>query len=52
MKGFDLLVEICVGKMNKLHALMKQNFVAYNMCVDLAAHETLLPIEQYLFTKF
>ena len=47
----DLLVEISVGKVNKF-AHMKQNSVAYKMCVKLAAHETLLPNEQHLFTKF
>ena len=45
------LVENCVGRGNKF-ACMKQNSVAYKMCVYLAAHETLLPIEQCLFTTF
>ena len=45
------LVENCVGNVNK-YACMKQNSVAYKMCVYLAAHETFLPTEQCLFTKF
>ena len=52
MKGVDILVAICVGKVNKMHAFMKQLSVAYKMCVDLTAHEILLPIEQSLFTRF
>ena len=45
-------VDICVGKMNKLCVFPKQNFLwLAKVCVDLAAHKTLLPNDQYLFTK-
>ena len=49
--GVDLLVEIFVGKVNRLGIFIEQNSMAYKMYVDLAANETLLPIEQCLFTK-
>ena len=43
-------VENCIKRVNKF-THMKQNSVADKVCVYLAAHDTLLPTEQYLFTK-
>ena len=32
------LIDICFGKMNKLHAFLKQNFIAFQMCVLTLLH--------------